>query len=355
MPGGTQQFRRQPIGGAAGHDEGLLAPAGDGRGDPAEVPVVGDVAGEVDRAVRAAGLDERRVGLRRLHVVQRGVVVAADADVDVRRHVHQVSGRGCQVGQPVGVGLGPLRLAGLLDGVDVQVNGAYVIRIEAQGLLQGGDDLRGPGPLLAVGEPEVPGVQVHQRFGGQGENGRIFRIAGGDDPHRVGVRLVQSGAIVGLHRLIAFEQSRGQCLFERTGSARQIAGPGRQVVGPGGVAGIHGGVDVGAEHQRAPPVAHAAIRIVQRGFGEGEIGGSVIEREGEREALIEVALRGRGPGGDRQVQIAEAVEQRLAPARFGGIVRGGSGCGRVTGGGGGARGVGGAGGGNRQSEQYHHT
>ena len=113
------------------------------RRDEDEVHVVRIVGVGVD----AARLPLREVGLvgGRCHLVRfQRVEIAPDAEVDVRRHVDQVAGREVLGRQPVGVGLRTLRLVRGLDGVDVKMDCADMVRVRRQHAFEGGDQVGGP-------------------------------------------------------------------------------------------------------------------------------------------------------------------------------------------------------------------
>ena len=105
---------------------------------------VGDGAG-----ICAIGGDRAAVGLG-------GFVVAPDALVDVRWHVHEVAGAGHQRADAIGGTEGFLRMRRGLDGVDVKVVGTRVIRRAREDALERGHRLRGAGRGRAVGLPEPP-------------------------------------------------------------------------------------------------------------------------------------------------------------------------------------------------------
>ena len=115
----------------AGTQSAALRPlllAGERGRCPQEVPVVRMVKQWI-HALRLALSDVGSVRLTRLDVGERCIVIAADADIDVRGHVHQVPGTRGQRAEPVGRSLGALRSRGCLHDVDVEVIGARVIRI----------------------------------------------------------------------------------------------------------------------------------------------------------------------------------------------------------------------------------
>ena len=116
-------------------DDGL-AVAGHLRRRHHEVHVVRIVAEPIDAHRRVGVGQVFFVDLDRRLVVGQRVEIAADPIVDVARHVHEVAGAGNRAAQSVGIGLGALGPVGRLDGMDVEVNGARMIRIAGQHALE---------------------------------------------------------------------------------------------------------------------------------------------------------------------------------------------------------------------------
>ena len=225
-----------------------------------EVVVVGAVQGE--EALAAALGQQQLVRLDGALVGLDGLVVVAQADVDVRRHVHQVAGIRDHVAQAVGRGPGPLGLGRGLHGVDVEVVGRRVARGAGQHVLQHGDDLVGSGLHHPVGGPQVPGPQVHQGLGEERPHVGVGRIRGVHLAHGVGVGPIQAGAVLGRRPGIALRQGRDQGPLDR-GRRRlgQLLRPGHG--GVGGAAGLlvhHGVVDVQPVHVGDAPLGHGAGR-----------------------------------------------------------------------------------------------
>ncbi len=107
----------------------------------------------------------RNVGLVRGHGSlvgrERGLIVA-EAEVDVEGHVHQMSGARHGGRQAIGKGQRPLGLVRCLHHVDVEVDGAGMVRVLRQHFLERGDDLAGLAlGLGAAGLPIVPRGQIH--------------------------------------------------------------------------------------------------------------------------------------------------------------------------------------------------
>ena len=129
-----------------------------GKGEKVEVvAVVGGIQTRCWRLgeIGTVDLDGVPVGLC-------GVGVAAYADVDVRRHVDQVTGAGRPVLQPLGEGNRLVGGGAGLHGVDIEVRGSRVVGMGGEHALDSGDKRRRVALRLQIGRPVVPGLQVHQ-------------------------------------------------------------------------------------------------------------------------------------------------------------------------------------------------
>ncbi len=191
----AQVAGRRPAGRRVGgirRRERRAAPAFHRRGGEQEVMVVGDIADPVG----ALRVDLRQVGAirrDRRFVGARGIRVAADAHVDVRRHVRQVPGARDQRGQPIRArqrAPGPRRT---LHHVDPVVIGAGVRGRQAQCPRQQVGGRGGPGLLAAVCLPPVVGVQVEQRLRRQRGDLGVVRKPPGQRLHPGGVGVFVDG------------------------------------------------------------------------------------------------------------------------------------------------------------------
>ena len=157
----TEHRRRHGLGELArGPDRFRRPPVHAGR-LPEHVEVV-RVVEPGDHGVRPALRQVRAVGLHRPDVRTHGVGIAADPQVDVGGHVDDVPRPRHERSQPVGGRLAAPRIRTALDGVDVEMVRARVVRVRAQHPFQGLEDLRGLGLHAAVGLPQVPRPQVHR-------------------------------------------------------------------------------------------------------------------------------------------------------------------------------------------------
>ena len=166
------------------------------RRDQREMDVVRIVAERID-ALRAGLGEIGFVGLlRRLVGVER-IEVAADAVVDVARHVNDVAGARHQRREPVGIGLRPLGPVRRLDEMDVEVDGADMGGAAREHRLEPLQDAGGPPlRLVAAGLPVVPGLRVHRRLGRERGDVVVVGKLVGDGRHRVGIGGVERGAVL---------------------------------------------------------------------------------------------------------------------------------------------------------------
>ncbi|TIL81179.1 MAG: hypothetical protein E5Y81_03930 [Mesorhizobium sp.] len=190
-----------------------------------EMQVVRIIAVRVDtgRALRCYA-DALEIGLVRCHrlaVDFQAVDPPADLVIDVRWHVHDVSGAGHEGGKPVGMGFGPLRRRGRLDGMDIEMDRAGMIRIARQHPLQRGHKLdRVRLWRCSAVKPVVPGHQVHKRVSVEHGDLVILRMAVCQFRHRRGIGLVQ-GALVGRSiGAVALGERGDKVLFPAGGEVR---------------------------------------------------------------------------------------------------------------------------------------
>ena len=189
--------------------------------------------------------------------------------------------------------------------------------------LQPGHYLGGVALRLPCGIPEVPGLQVHQCLGVQRGGVEVVRVLRHQALHRRSVGKVQRGTI--LRRI--FRVARGQGLnvgaLARAGLVGQ--GPRRLQSLPGHriLCRVHGGVDVGTQHQRRTPPTHGALRVQLKGPQERALRGIVIESIGQHQTLVEPALHIWLVGGDRHLVVPQALEERSSTGAMVGSAEGG--------------------------------
>src|SRR5262249_28647091 len=73
---------------------------------------------------------------------------------------------------------------------------------------------------------------------------------------------------------------------------------------------VHGAIDVRAGGVGDAPPCHGAIGVGLYRAAERADGFGVVEREAERQALVEVTLGELGFGGDGVMEVAEVIEER---------------------------------------------
>ena len=153
--------------------------------------------------------------------LDRGCIVSG-ANVDMRRHVHDVPGSGRHRRQSVGSRECALRRFGSFNGVNVVVDRSQVIGIAFYHRLQRGDNFFRAGFGAAVLMPQAPRMQIHAGLGKQCRGVEIVRIALHYFAHRV-VVLFRSLAPVRF-RVGGEAKSHGVdiCLLARRGVAFQM-------------------------------------------------------------------------------------------------------------------------------------
>ena len=208
------------------------------------------------------------VGLDAAAVRLGGVLVAADALHDVRRHVLEVAGRRHHPGQALRRDGG---LAGIRRGfhdVNVVVVGAGVAGVTAQHAFEPGDDLGGAGHRLARGRPQLPGVDVHLALGAQGLHVEIVGIARGDLAHGRGIGREHRAEVGGVERLGA-RVARRQRLDQRLLDGRGVRGVLLRLV-----QGVEGDAGARLDHRRHVVVRSDGERHapVTGGAGRVELG-----------------------------------------------------------------------------------
>ena len=138
--------------------------------------IVAVIHHRVDARSRAA-LDVRLIRKRRFLVrLQRGFIIAR-ANVNVRWHVHDVSGGRRELRQAICSRQRALRRIGGLDGMNVIVNRAKMVRLAANHGLERCNDFFRTFCRRAVRHPQSPRMQIHSRFRGQRRGVQVVREA----------------------------------------------------------------------------------------------------------------------------------------------------------------------------------
>ena len=280
-----------------------------GRG-PDEVQIVHVVHRRIHAAV-VRGVEVVFVRLRRLLVPHDTVIVAADAVVDVGRHVHEMAGARQHRAEGVGVFFGAAGIVAGLDGMDVEMDCARMVRRTLQDRFDRGDErFKARFRRALVGLPIVPRRGVHQRFCVERLGVEVVRVLLRDLLHRLCERFVQAGAIFGRMLGVACAQrvDVGALGFVcvRAHAFRRLQR------GPSGRHGVrhHRHVDVRAVGERDAPPTHGAVRVALQRLLERADRGGVVEVEEVAVALIEVGLRFRGRRRDLVFMRPQIVEQR---------------------------------------------
>ncbi len=250
--------------------------------------VVGVVAHRI-HALRLALRDVVLVRDDRELVAPRGVLVAPDPLVDVRRHVNHVTRAGHEREQPVRRDFRLFRSFRGLDEMNVEMERERVMRVAIDNRLDEGHDLGGPRLRFAVRRPVAPGSQVHHRFRVEGLRVEVVGERFRDLTHRFGEGLVRRGAVFGLPRVALRERvdvrllPRGRLRFQRHGFLDQLVRFGLFLRG-------HHRVDVGTEDQRLSPVGHRELGIEPRGLAKRAAGLGVVESVRQVQPLIHEKL-----------------------------------------------------------------
>ncbi len=260
-------------------------------------------------ALRARRLQELLVRLGRRNVGLLRRFVFAGADVDVRRHVHQVSRGGRQSGQPVRAIVRPLRLVRRFHRVDVEVVCADVLGIAPQHALQCADDLFRTFVWTSLLVPQLPRVQVHQAFGIERGCIQIIGILLRQFLHRAGVILLDL-LVVGVFRIGVAPGHGGDIVALGLGGAvlqrlRFADGFEGDALAPL----IDRKVVVRPDRIRHAPPRHRQLGIQFGGAAEGPLALGVIEAVAERQSLVEELLRFAVRGADLVLHLAEPGHQ----------------------------------------------
>ena len=183
---------------------------------------------------------------------------------------------------------------------------ARVVRVRAQHPFQGLEDLRGLGLHAAVGLPQVPRPEVHERVGEQRGGVEVVGEAPRHLAHGVGVRAVQLRALCRGRIGVPLREGLDRRPLAVRGGTGQDHGPldGRE--GSSLPIGVGRAVVVRSLAERDAPVAHRAGRVETRRLQERGLRLQVIEGVDEPQPLVEVRLC-RVRGGDALVVAPEPL------------------------------------------------
>jgi hypothetical protein len=206
------------------------------------------------------------------------------------------------------------------DRVNVIVVRAGVVRSPSEHALEYRHELQRVGCRRAVGGPQLPRPQIHQRVRVHHGNLRIIWESLMNGLHRFAVPRVQR---LGRHRRVervANRQRVGECRFDWRAAATERHRLLRRLVGALTAFAFelrHVAVIVQAERDAHAPPRHRRLGIELSGLQEGTLRLGMIEVLEKREPLIEIALRLWTGGSDRVGVRAHPVEQ----LRAGGALR----------------------------------
>ena len=203
----------------------------------------------------------------------------------------------------------PFRMRRGLDRVDVEVVGAGMAGIAHQHALQHRDDLHGPVPGLAVLGPQVPRIEVHHALGVDRRRVEIVGIGLAQRLHARREVLRQLGQVGVRDR----SNSAPPALRHRRARAPAPSPPASRLLHqshgllqlrPARPAGCSWG-----RGRRRCPTAASASGIQLRSALERADRLRMVEREGQDQALVEIALRVLLRGRDGVVMVAQPVDQ----------------------------------------------
>ena len=226
--------------------------------------------------------------------------------------------------EPVGGHLAAARVRPGLDGVDVEVERPRVLGVRLHHALERRQDLGSLRLHAAVGLPEVPRPEVHERVGEERRGVEIVGEALRQVTHRVGVLAIQRRPIPrGRGRVPLRERLDGRPLPRRDAAGQRHGLLDRRERGLLPLD-VRRAVVVRSVGERDAPVAHRALGIESSRLAERTLGLDVVEAVHQAQTLVEVRLGLGRRGADGLVVTAEALEKHgRRRARCGVVVRGG--------------------------------
>ena len=312
--------RIRDLHGALGRRARLREVAGIHRRRRLELHVVRVVHHRIE-AAGAGGLDVALVDGGRVGVTLRGFHVLPGADVDVRRHVNEVTRARHERLEAAGLRHRALRRLRRFDRVNVIVIRPRMVWIARHHAFERGDDPVGARLRRAVLLVQGPRPQVHQALGMERRDVVVFRELFRQRAHRVRVRPLANGLIAGWIGDVSLCQRVDEPLLHFAAGALACPGLGEMRVGLLQSIRRRDVVDVGAECQRHAPMRHRRRGILRGRKLERLEGLFVVETVEKRQAFIEELLRVGVRGLDRAVIRAKVAEQRR-PRRLRGRGRG---------------------------------
>ncbi len=224
-----------------------------------------------------------RIALRRLPITPQ-------PHVDMRRHMHQMSGTRHQRGQPLRTVERALRVGRGFDRMNVIVTGTRMIRMLPQCRFQDRHDLLRPRLRPPIRAPVVPWPEHHHGFSRQGCGIGIIGSLPRNLTHRFGIGFVLHLAGDRFFSQVASGKGFHVGSLPGGGLRQTRSGLLNRLHGTGLYLGIHGRVDVRPQAQRHTPIGHGRIGIETGGLGEGRNRLLVIEGIDQPDPLIEKFL-----------------------------------------------------------------
>jgi hypothetical protein len=261
-------------------------------------------------ALRAAALDVRAIDRRRFLVRLHRRRIISRADVNMRRHMHDVSRRRSQRSQPVRRRQRPFRRIRRLHGVNVVMERTQMVRIAFHHRFQSCDNLLRAVLRRPVTMPQSPRMQVHPRLREQRRRIQIVGIVLHHLAHRVPIffrGLPQIGLRI---RRKAFRHRQNIAAFRVGGIATQVHRLLNRIMRPLEAVCARRIVVVRSHRLRNSPVRHRQFRIECRRFLKRARRLVMVERVDQAQSLIEKPLRFRVLRRNRMMQIAQARHHR---------------------------------------------
>ncbi len=217
-------------------------------------------------ALRAAGLDVCSIDRRRFLVSFHRRRIISRANVNVRRHVHDVSRSRRQRSQAVRRSQSPFRRIRRFHGVNVVMERTQMVGIAFNHRFQSCDNLLRAVLGRPVTMPQSPRMEVHPRLCEQCRRIKIVGIVLYHFPHRVTI-IFRSLPQVGLRvRGKAFRHRQNVAAFGVGGIAAQVHCLLNRLVRLLEAVRARRIVVVRSDCLRNPPVSHRQLRIELRRF-----------------------------------------------------------------------------------------
>ncbi len=163
-----------------------------------------------DLPIALVRIDRFRIGVD-------GLLPAAPADIDVRRHVNVVRQARLQVAQSVGRRVRALGIPRRFDRVNVKMVRERMFRIEFQDRVECRQDFIRPRLRLAFRRPLIPRAQIHHCFREKRAHVGIGWMRLPNFPHRIGIRQIERTPVFRLRIGITMAERLDQRALDRRG------------------------------------------------------------------------------------------------------------------------------------------